>query len=105
MSVGFIFLVIYVPYTVPQLCNHRSHWDFCVLLVEMQTNTSIALNLPLPRGQAGEGSRGVVRKIQTITENNQEQLATLLLHIRQVLGDSAPLHFQASAAVTLNYFQ
>lgn len=56
-------------------------------------------------GQAGEGRRGVVSKIQTITENNQEQLATLLLHIRQVLGDSAPLHFQASAAVTLNYFQ
>lgn len=47
----------------------------------------------------------MVSKIQTITENNQEQLATLLLHIRQVLGDSAPLHFQASAAVTLNYFQ
>ena len=47
----------------------------------------------------------MVSQIQAITENNQEQLATPLLHIRQARGDSALLHFQANVAVTLNYFQ
>jgi len=83
-----------------------------MFLVKTQAHGSVTstrtLNLQLPRdagGQVGERRRGVVSKIQAITENNQEQLATLLLHIRQALGDSALLHFQANAAVTLNYFQ
>jgi len=108
-----IFSSISILPLMAQLCNHRCRCDLriCFQLKHTQTATS-----PPPArreaassdgcwGQAGEGREGVVSQIQAITENNQEQLATPLLHIRQARGDSALLHFQANVAVTLNYFQ